>query len=139
MKGLKLIAILAAGCFTGMGLSEKAAASECATSGILTSIHGNILVDQGEGFRPGAVGLTLRSGDKVSVVGTGSAVIDFGNSKVVTIPSSTTQTLRAPGCGFLGASNTGRAVVAIAVVGGVTAAIAFSSDRKNKTNRPISP
>jgi hypothetical protein len=137
MNSLKLIAILAAGFVSGMGHIEKAAAAGCAATGVLTSFQGNILVDRGDGFKTGAIGLSLKAGDKVAVVGPGNAVVDFGNSNVINIAGSSTETLRAPGCSFLGTSN-GGAVVTIAVVGGVAAAIALSTGRKSKS-APISP
>ena len=139
MNGLKLIPILAVGCVSVMGHIDNAAAAGCATAGILTSFQGNILVDRGDGFKAGAVGLSLKSGDKVSVVGPGSAVVDFGNSNVVTVPSSTTQTLRAPGCSsFLSTSKTG-VVATVLVAGGVAAAITLANDRKHRSTRPLSP
>jgi hypothetical protein len=137
MNRLTLIAILAAGCVSGMGHIEKAAAAGCAASGILTSFEGNIRVDRGDGFRPGAVGIALKAGDKVSVVGPGNAVVDFGNSNVITIAGSSTETLRPPGCSFLSTSN-GGVVATIVVVGGVAAAIALSNGR-NSRSVPISP
>jgi hypothetical protein len=140
MNRLTLIAILAAGCLPGLGHIEKAAADPCATPGVLTSFQGNVLVDRGNGFKTGAIGLSLKAGDKVSVVGAGNAVVDFGNSNVVTIASSTTETLRAPGCSSLGISN-GDVADTIAVTGGVgvAAAIALANDRESKSVLPVSP
>jgi|LNFM01.1.fsa_nt_gb hypothetical protein len=135
MTRLTLFAILAAGCVTGIGHIEKAAAFSCATTGVLTSLEGKILVDRGDGFKAGAVGLSLKAGDKVSVVGAGNAVVDFGNSKVVTIGSSTTETVRAPGCSVTNTSNRG-VVITIAVASGVAAAIALSHHRKSRSISP---
>ncbi|MGE0765718.1 MAG: hypothetical protein AB7L90_04585 [Hyphomicrobiaceae bacterium] len=137
MKTLRLIAILAAGFAFEIGHIEKVAAAGCAATGVLASFQGNILVDRGDGFKAGAVGLSLKAGDKVSVVGPGNAVVDFGNSRLVNIAGSSTETLRAPGCSVFGASN-GGAVATIAVVGGVAAAIALSAGRKSKSV-PVSP
>jgi hypothetical protein len=138
MNRLTLIAGLAAGYVSGMGHIQIAAATSCAATGVLTSFQGNILVDRGDGFKPGTIGLALKAGDKVSVVGAGNAVVDFGNSNVINIASSSTETLRPPGCSLVHTSPRGVAVT-IAVVGGVAAAIALSNERKSKTTRPISP
>ncbi|WP_371347720.1 hypothetical protein [Ancylobacter sp. IITR112] len=123
-----------------LGLAGPAAADACQTTGTLASAAGTVLVDRGQGFTPGTVGISLKGGDKVAVQGPGSAVVDFGNDRTVTVPSSTTETLRVPGCGLAVDPSTGMVVGAVAVGGGIAAAIALSDNGGNNgLIFPVSP
>lgn len=118
----------------------SAAADECQTAGTLTEIVGTVVVDKGEGFAPAVVGTSLKNGDKVAVQGSGSAVVDFGKERTVTVPGSTTETLRAPGCGVV-LDETGAVIVGtVAIGGGIAAALAASDGSSNRTPFfPVSP
>jgi len=123
-----------------LGMIGSAAADACQTTGTLAEAVGTVLVDKGQGFAPGVVGASLKGGDKVAVQGPGSAVVDFGNERTVTVPSSTTETLRVPGCGVVLDSSTGLVIGTVAVGGGIAAAIALSNnDSKNGIIFPVSP
>lgn len=128
-----------AGVFS-FGAVGSAAADACQDGGTLTEIVGTVMIDKGQGFVPGAVGASLKGGDKVSVQGPGSAVVDFGSERTVTIPGSTTETLRVPGCGLVMDSTTGLILGTVAVGGGVAAAIAASDSGGGTTVIfPVSP
>ena len=118
----------------------SAMADECQMAGTLTQVVGTVVVDKGQGFAPGVVGTSLKNGDKVAVQGSGSAVVDFGNQRTVTVPGSTAEMLRAPGCGFV-LDETGAVIVGtVAVGGGIAAAIAASDGSSNRIPFfPVSP
>ncbi|TCK16732.1 hypothetical protein EV667_4325 [Ancylobacter aquaticus] len=134
---LRVVAIVGFASIVALG---SAVADECQTAGTLTEVVGTVFVDKGQGFTPGVVGASLKNGDKVAVQGSGSAVVDFGNERMVTVPGSTTETLRAPGCGFV-LDETGAVIVgAVAVGGGIAAAIAVSDSSSNRIPFfPVSP
>ncbi|TCK31135.1 hypothetical protein EV667_1240 [Ancylobacter aquaticus] len=102
------------------------------------------MVDRGNGFAPGVIGTSLKTGDTVSVRGQGNAVVDFGNDRTVTIPSSTTEMLRAPGCGF-GVTNSGGINPALGIAGmlaaggGLAAIISASDGKSGSFILPVSP
>nr|WP_281493581.1 hypothetical protein [Ancylobacter koreensis] len=124
-----------------LGFAGAARADVCQTAGTLTEVAGTVVVDKGNGFVPGTVGTSLKSGDKVAVQGSGSAVVDFGSDRTVTVPGSTTETLKIPGCGLtLTEDPTGLIVTTTVIAGGITAAVLVSdSDDKKVPFIPISP
>lgn len=124
-----------------LDVAGAASAQTCQTTGTLTEIVGTVMVDKGQGFVPGFVGASLDGGDKVAVQGPGSAVIDFGSDRTVTVPGSTTEIVRAPGCGLVMDSTTGLVVATVVIGGGIGAAIALSNDSgDNRTVfLPVSP
>lgn len=131
---------MVAGVVLSLGAAGTAAADVCETAGTLTEVVGSVMVDKGQGFAPGAVGMSLKGGDKVSVQGPGSAVVDFGSQRTVTVPGSTTETLRVPGCGLVIDSTTGAIVGVVAVGGGIAAAIALSDSSSSSIPFfPVSP
>lgn len=112
----------------------------CKVAGTLKEAVGSVAMDRGAGFTPAVIGASLKTGDKVAVQGPGSAVIDFGDGKTVTVPSSTTEVLRAPGCGFAWGSDPTVVILGTAVVGGgIAAAIALSDSGSSAQFFPISP
>ncbi|WP_428031366.1 hypothetical protein [Ancylobacter sp.] len=130
----------AAAAFFSVGTAGAALADACQTTGTLTELVGTVMIDKGQGFAPGFVGAALKGGDKVAVQGPGSAVVDFGTNRTVTIPGSTTETLRVPGCGLVIDTTTGMIIGTVAVGGGIAAAIALSDSGSNKTIFfPVSP
>ena len=136
----RCVAYVSVAGLVSLGMIGSAAADACQTTGTLAEAVGTVLVDKGQGFAPGVVGASLKGGDKVAVQGPGSAVVDFGNQRTVTVPSSTTETLRVPGCGLALDNSTGLVIGTVAVVGGIAAAIALSNnDSKNGIIFPVSP
>ncbi|UOK72791.1 hypothetical protein [Ancylobacter polymorphus] len=136
----RCVAYVSVAGLVSLGMIGSAAADACQTTGTLAEAVGTVLVDKGQGFAPGVVGASLKSGDKVAVQGPGSAVIDFGNERTVTVPSSTTETLRVPGCGLALDDSTGLVIGTVAVGGGIAAAIALSNEgSKNGIIFPVSP
>ncbi|WP_018387863.1 hypothetical protein [Ancylobacter sp. FA202] len=126
--------------FSFLGMAGAALADACQTTGTLTEAVGTVLVDRGQGFATASVGTSLKGGDMVSVQGTGSAVVDFGTDRTVMVPGSTTTTLQVPGCGLAVDSNTGLVIGAVAVGGGVAAAVALSDNGSgNGFIFPVSP
>ena len=118
----------------------SAVADECQTAGALTQVVGTVVVDKGQGFAPAVVGASLQNGDKVAVQGSGSAVVDFGKERTVTVPGSTTATLRAPGCGVVLDETRAVIVGTVAIGVGIAAAIAASDGGSNRTPFfPVSP
>ena len=126
--------------FAFFGMAGSAAADVCQTTGTLTEAVGTVLVDKGQGFMNANIGASLRGGDKVSVQGPGSALVDFGSDRTIMVPGSTTTTLQTPGCGVAVDSSTGLVIGAVAVGGGVAAAIALSDNGSgNAFFFPVSP
>lgn len=126
--------------FSFLGMAGSAMADACQATGTLTEAVGTVLVDSGQGFTNASVGASLKGGDKVSVQGAGSAVVDFGSARTVMVPGSTTTTLQVPGCGLAVDSSTGLVIGAVAVGGGVAAAIALSDNGSgNGFIFPVSP
>ncbi|WP_371345142.1 hypothetical protein [Ancylobacter sp. IITR112] len=143
---MRSVLTLAAVVALSFGVAGNAAAQDgCQTSGRLASAAGSVMVDKGNGFVPGVVGTALKTGDKVSVRGQGNAVVDFGNNRTVTVPSSTTETLRAPGCGLdltnSGSANPALGIAATLAVGGGLAAAISAADSSSGTTiiTPVSP
>lgn len=129
-----------------IGTIGSAAADICLTTGTLTQAVGTVMVDKGAGYTPGVIGTSLKNGDKITVQGPGSAVVDFGNDRTLTVPASTTETLRAPGCGAFAMSSPsaigGPAVGifgSLALGGAVAAAISASDGNSGVQFFPISP
>lgn len=125
---MRIVLSMAALAALSFGAAGSAAAQDaCQTAGRLASAVGSVMIDKGNGFTPGVIGTSLKTGDKVSVRGQGNAVVDFGDNRTVTVPSSTTETLRAPGCGFGVTNSGGNPALGIggmlAATGGVAAAI----------------
>lgn len=128
-------------CAGVLGFAGSAAAQgACQTSGTLTQAVGNVVVDQGAGFKPASVGASLRSGDMVAVRGPGNAVVDFGSQRIVTVPGSSTQVLQPPGCAPV-PNNTAQVVVpTLILIGGVWTAVEISDNNNKKIPFiPISP
>ena len=126
------------------GAGAAADQDECQTAGRRASAAGSVMIDKGNGFTPGVIGTSLKTGDKVSVRGQGNAVVDFGDNRTVTIPSSTTETLRAPGCGFGVTNSGGNPGLAIggmlAGAGGLAAALStIDSSGSSVIIIPVSP
>lgn len=145
---MRTVFSLAAAAAVSFGFVGGAAAQgDCQTTGQLASAVGSVMVDKGNGFAPGVIGTSLKTGDKVSVRGQGNAVVDFGDNRTVTIPSSTTETLRAPGCGF-GLTNSGGMDPALGIAATIGAGIGLSaivssvdgsSNRTGGATVPVSP
>lgn len=130
-----------------IGAVGSASADVCLTQGTLAQAVGTVLVDKGAGYAPGVIGTSLKNGDKITVQGPGTAVVDFGNDRTLTVPASTTETLRAPGCGGFASNNNstligGPAVGvfgSLALGGAVAAAISASDGNSGVQFFPISP
>ncbi|MDQ0348994.1 hypothetical protein J2S76_003428 [Ancylobacter vacuolatus] len=123
-----------------LGMAGSAVADVCQTTGTLTEAVGTVLVDSGQGFANASVGASLKGGDVVSVHGAGSAVVDFGSDRTVMVPGSTTTALQVPGCGLAMDSSTGLAIGAVAIGGGIAAAVALSDNGSgNGFIFPVSP
>lgn len=136
----RFVACTAVAGFVSLGMIGSAAADACQTTGTLAEAVGTVLVDRGQGFASAAVGASLKGGDKVAVQGPGRAVVDFGNERTLTVPSSTTETLRVPGCGLAIDASTGLVVGTVAVGGGIAAAIALSDNGSDtRIIFPVSP
>ncbi|WP_018964076.1 hypothetical protein [Ancylobacter sp. FA202] len=128
-----------------LGAFETAMADDaCQTSGRLAQTVGTVMVDKGNGFAPGVVGTSLVSGNRISVLGQGQAVVDFGNQKTLTVPGSTTEIVQVPGCGF-DLTNSGGMNPAVGIVGtlavgaGLSAAISASDGKSGTVIFPVSP
>ncbi|QFR33444.1 hypothetical protein [Ancylobacter sp. TS-1] len=122
-----------------LGFAGSAAAQgTCGTSGTLTQVVGNVVVDQGAGFKSASVGSSLKAGDKVAVRGPGNAVVDFGSQRLVTVTGSTTRVIQAPGCAFVPNDVAKIVVPTMILVGGVWTAVEISDNKKNRFI-PISP
>lgn len=135
----RILSLMALAGAVAVGSAGAASAQgTCSTSGVLVAAQGTVLVDRGVGFKPASVGASVYSGNRISVQGIGSATVDFGGARTVTVSSSSTQTL--PGCGLFQDANTGAVVVGTVVIaGGIGAAIALSNDDSNTPFFPISP
>jgi hypothetical protein len=142
---MRIVLSMAAVAALSFGAAGAAAAQDaCQTAGRLASAAGSVMIDKGNGFTPGVIGTSLKTGDKVSVRGQGNAVVDFGDNRTVTIPSSTTETLRAPGCGFGVTNSGGNPGLAIggmlAGAGGLAAALStIDSSGSSVIIIPVSP
>lgn len=142
---MRIVLSMAAVAALSFGAAGTAAAQDaCQTAGRLASAAGSVMIDKGNGFTPGVIGTSLKTGDKVSVRGQGNAVVDFGDNRTITIPSSTTETLRAPGCGFgvtNSGGNPGLAVGGMLAAGGGLAAALSTLDSSGSSVIiiPVSP
>lgn len=126
------------------GAIGSAAADVCATTGRLTVATGSVLVDRGSGFVPGVIGASLKGGDKIAVRGQGNAVVDFGNNRTLTIPGSTTEVVRVPGCGLIQTNSgsigpTAGIFGTLALTGGIAAAISTTEGKSGVIVFPVSP
>lgn len=126
-------------------ISTASAQGTCPATAVLASVQGNVLVNSGSGFTPGRVGSVIRAGDQVSVRGSGNAVVDFGGGRIVSVPASSTQAVRAPGCGATIAQPADPTAM---IVGGIAGAAAIGGGIALSNNgggndlppiRPISP
>lgn len=137
-RSVLAMSVIGAG-FVGF-IGSAAAQGACQTSGTVTQVVGNVLVDQGAGFRTASVGTSVGSGDRISVRGPGRAVVNFGSQQTISVPGSTTQVLRPPGCGLINPNNAAKIIVPSAIIaGGTFAAVEISDSEKKLPYRPISP
>lgn len=138
------MAVVCAAAIGAIGSARADTNDACNVAGTLKEAVGSVAMDRGAGFTPAVIGASLKTGDKVAVQGPGSAVIDFGDGKTITVPGSTTEVLRAPGCGLASGydpmSNPTAVILGTAVVGGgIAAAIALSDSGSSAQFFPISP
>lgn len=139
-----IFSMVVAGALSLGAVGSAAAQDACQTGGRLTQAVGSVMVDKGTGFAPGVLGTSLVSGDKVSVLGQGKAVVDFGSDRTLTVASSTTEIVNVPGCGF-GLTNSGTVNPALAIAGtlavgaGLSAAISAADNTNGTIIIPVSP
>lgn len=139
-RPLLSMAVLCAAAIGAIGSARADTNDACNVAGTLKEVVGSVAMDRGAGFTPAVIGASLKTGDKVAVQGPGSAVIDFGDGKTITVPGSTTEVLRVPGCGFASGYDPTVVILGTAVVGGgIAAAIALSDSGSSAPFFPISP
>lgn len=145
MGSARSLAIWAAAVMAGAaGVSTASAQGSCPATAVLASVQGNVLINSGSGFTPARAGSVIRAGDQVSVRGSGNAIVDFGGGRVVNVPASSTQAVRAPGCG---ATIAQPADTTALIVGGIAGAAAIGGVMAANNGggndlppiRPISP
>lgn len=121
-----MFVMLAAGALSLGAVASATAQDSCQTAGRLATAVGNVMVDKGSGFAPGVLGTSLVSGDKVSVLGQGQAVVDFGNDRKLTVASSTTEIVQVPACGF-GMTDSGGINPAVGIAGTLAVGVGLSA------------
>ncbi|WP_018389715.1 hypothetical protein [Ancylobacter sp. FA202] len=110
--------------------------------GVLKSFTGTVMVDRGNGFKVAQVGMKLKAGDKISVIGEGSARFVYSGEAPLNVVSSMTATVcsrqveAAP-------STSIDPTVGVAAMLGVTAAtaavISTTQGKSTTTILPVSP
>ncbi len=99
-----------------------------ANAATLNDVRGRVLVDNGSGFKAVSAPASVSPGDRVSVRGSGQALIQFDNGCVGKVDSNQTVTVPVdPPC-EPGAADIQSIVMGLAVAGGVAAVIVASQD-----------
>ncbi len=68
------------------------------TPAVLTQIHGNVLVDTGQGFVPVSEDVGLKLGDRVMVAKGAEAVLSYGANCTLPLQSPSMTTVEAAAC-----------------------------------------
>ncbi|GLK74133.1 hypothetical protein [Ancylobacter dichloromethanicus] len=140
--------LLAAGVLSLAAISSASAANDVCYSplkrpvGQITSITGSVMVDRGNGFEPATVGMKLRAGDKISVIGDGSAVFGYISRKPLTVASSSTKTICATESTSAVTPTVDPTLGIAATIGtgvGVAAAISTTEGKSGTVFFPVSP
>ncbi len=144
--------MLAAGVLSlaAMGGASAATQSSCNAPkshsvGKLGAITGTVMIDRGNGFVVAKTGDALKAGDKISVIGEGTAVFSYytGGTAPLTVASSSTKTVCAKDttAAIVPTTDPTLAIAGTLAAGAGAAALISTADGKSGTTVffPVSP
>lgn len=111
---------------------------------LLTQVHGQVLVDVGEGFAAVSQDIDLRNGDRVMVAKDGGAVLDFGGDCSFPLESPSMTTIEKTACSVTtqdqdGGNLGGGGVSGVSAAGSLGVAGVSGATSANKSETPVSP